>query len=73
MKFIIFFAGLYPVRFHTNTCGAMYSCVALAEATRFDSQLEAARKAGAHGLRPREYSIESEDAGEMPEVRKEAA
>lgn len=51
--------GKYPVHFHTNLCGKVYSLVAEKEASRFSSPAAARARAQAHGLRPDQYSLEA--------------
>jgi hypothetical protein len=49
----------YAVHFHTNLCGKVYSVVRDGEATRFYSQVDAARAARDCNLNPAEYTIEN--------------
>ena len=47
----------YGVKFHTNLCGRVYSLVTEAEATQFDSPVEALRKCVEMNLKVREVEI----------------
>jgi len=55
-KFQVRYAG-HAVKFHTNLCGDVYNLVADAEATQFDSKIEATGRAVRHNLPMRHATI----------------
>lgn len=57
MKFIITYGGL-PIRVYMNACGKHYSAASQeADATPFESEAEASRKADLHGVPVRHRKI----------------
>lgn len=57
-QYIVLFAGIYPVKFHTNYCGKMFSPVGKEEeATPFDSIQAATNRAADHSLKAHQFTV----------------
>lgn len=57
MKFVVLYGGRYPLLFHRNLCGNVYSVVKREEATTFTSEQEAMRTAIAHRMERHHFTI----------------